>query len=469
MIRSSLSRRITGAVLGITSLMVLLAAIATWLDTRQILLSGIDRELTGMAKHLRQRDREMPPENRPPRLGPPQNNENRRLIQIQDAATGQDLLRLGLKPEDSLFADPPTGDPERPTSLNLASGRWIRVMGLELQRPPPFITTGKSDQPVRVRLGFDLSSVHTELRRSAGVLLVVWLLASLFAWIAVRIVLASILRPIRALEDAIGQLGPSDLDARVPDAAGPEELRRIVVRLNDLMDRLAQAFRREQATIANIAHELRTPVTVLRTTLEFRQLAGPAPEEAAVLATCLETVHWMQTQVANLLLLARLEAGKEPLETDLTDVALLLQDALQPWLAKAKGRHQIWQLAIPESLEVQTADGHLLQILNNLLGNAVLHSPTGSTIDVALTTDGDGLRLVVANPCPDLVDPQQLGQAFYRGDHARQASDHNGLGLALCGRLARLLGGTLTLGVADGVFTARLSVPGHPGTAPVPA
>ena len=461
--RSSLARRITGAVLGITSLMVILAAVAIWLDTRQVLLSGIDRELVNSVKHLRQRDREMPPENRPPRLGPPQNNESRRLIQILDGATGQELMRApGLKPGDTLFADPASQDLEQPTSLHLASGRWVRVVGLDLQRPPPFITTAKPEQPVQVRLALDLTSVHAELRRSAGVLLVVWLLASLLAWVAVRSVLASILRPILALEDAIGNLGPGDLDARVPDAAGPEELQRIVVRLNALMDRLAQAFRREQATIANIAHELRTPVTVLRTTLEFRQLASPAPEEAAVLATCLETVHRMQTQVANLLLLARLEAGKEPLETDLTDVALLLQDALEPWRDKATGRKLHWRCDLPDSLELRTADGHLLQIFDNLLGNAVLHSPPDSTIEVTLTAEDAGMHLRVTNPCAGPVDPQQLGQAFYRGDHARQASDHNGLGLALCGRLARLLGGSLTLGVKADVFSVVVVIPERP-------
>jgi signal transduction histidine kinase len=224
-----------------------------------------------------------------------------------------------------------------------------------------------------------------------------------------------------------------------------------VVRINSLLDRLHEAFKREQTTIANIAHELRTPVTVLRTAIEFRQLAASDPAECKVLADCFRTVQRMQGVVSSLLLLAQLEAGKIALVRESIDVRELVDEGLANWHDRAAARGQHFKADLATTALLDTAPEHLQRVIDNLLGNAVAHAPEGAIIAVSLTAN----QFTVANPCGAGIDITQLGQIFYRADGARSVGDHVGLGLALCRRLLQLLGGRLELSTHEEQFIAR--------------
>ncbi len=97
---------------------------------------------------------------------------------------------------------------------------------------------------------------------------------------------------------------------------------------------------------------------------------------------------------------------------------------------------------------------HVDVVLDNLLGNAVAHGEQGD-----LTVSIDGSVVTVTNPSHTTVDPARLGTAFYRADEARSDGAHCCLGLALCRRIAGLLGAQLDLTAAEGRFTACLSLP----------
>lgn len=468
---TSLSRRVSVAVVGITSGVVLVASAVLWLATQSVLLNGTDRELMRRAERLKGIESLATPEgwkrSPPPPLPEQRERERRRggdwrgIVQVFATADGKELHRSSSLPAeiDLVASDQRDQIHPGPWSRTLADGSHMRLFAARMARAektPEGAPPGPLLPGVTVFFAHDLQQTDEELQRMAVVLAVLWAAATVLAFAAAWLLRPTILRPTRQLAEAIATLGPDDLAARVPAAAAPAEMQAVVQRLNGLLDRLEQAFRREQATIANIAHELRTPVATLRTALEFRLLAATAETDRTGITELLTTVERMQTQVTNLLLLARLEAGKEPLPRSEVDLGDLAGEAVERWESRSNGRTLACSVA--GDAPVLTSPDHLGLVLDNLIGNAIAHGSDGAIEIAVRLVDGQAI-LTVANPFTGALDAAQLGQAYYRGDSARRADDHSGLGLALCQRLCRLLGATFTLTAEGGRFTAMVALP----------
>ncbi len=510
----SLNRRVIFAVVGVTSLVVMIAALGIWLATRSLLMREIDRELTSRVERLKRYDW----------LGSPDfwnsnNNstdarrrferiitssgDGRLFIQVIHASDDHELFRSatlspGLDlaplstqphPRDILvhhyLAD---GSAVRFIAFHMAhnparndSSNWRREGGPRPEGPSTNDKTSRGPPPpprqavviaapeknsavmpdsnvagVMIFVGLGLEQVDGELSRMASVLGALWAAATLLALASILLLRPAVLRPINELAAAIARLGPDDLAVRVPTALAPHEMRVVADCLNRLLDRLEQAFMREQATIANIAHELRTPVAELRTALEFRRLAANAAEHPE-LDGLLGTVTRMQNQVTNLLLLARLESGKESLQRSDADLGDLAAEAIERWEERA---HAIGLRITAEpfvAAPMITSPDHLGLVLDNLIGNAVAHGSNGD-VRVSVSAETTQVRITITNPFSGKIDPQLLGQAYYRGDQARHEGDHSGLGLALCQRLCRLLGTQLELDSNAGLFRASVVI-----------
>lgn len=451
----SLRRRLTAAIVGITAGVVLVAAAGLWLATRAILQNELDRQLTSRIERVRRIDPARPPmwwrrgEGRPGESRPAEPRERegepQRFLRVVDAE-GRETARSPGLPEGTDFT---ATVHDRPYDVVLGDGRHVRAMAVRIERD------GASGV---AWLAVDREPLDQELARMAGVLSALWLAATVLAWIAAMACRSAVLRPLAGLGAAIDGIGPDDLSARVPATAGPREMHGIVARVNGLLDRLERAFASEQATIANLAHELRTPVAALRTAIEFRQLAASDPAEVRTLASCHRTIERMQAVVGDLLLLARLEAGRETLARESVDAVAVVRETLDGWRERALARGQELTLAAPATLPLATSPGHLRLAVGNLVGNAVAHGSEGATVAVALAVEDGRLVLRLANPFSGALDPAALGAGFYRGDAAR-SGQHAGLGLALATRLARLLGGDLSVAATDGRFTATLRLP----------
>lgn len=467
---TSLSSRLTIAVVGITAAVVLISGVAMWLSLRAKLIGDVDRELAGRAERMRRFDAFAVSQGWHPRP-PPQEGEggrrdrgeSRRLMQVF-APDGRELGRsAALDADDSLL---PVGMalPGEGGRLfaRLADGSRARVLAVELHMPPMGIGF-TADQPppehVVALIATHFAEIDAELTRMGLTLGAVWLVATALAFGAAMALRRAVLRPLARLDCQLKRLRPDDLAARLPESAGPAEVRTLVLRLNTLLGGLEEAFKREQATIANIAHELRTPVAGLRTEIEFRLLASTDAGELSTLRALLATVGRMQAMVGNILMLARIEAGRERLNSETIDVVPLLEAAVERWEPRAMARGLELVVTVPETLPVVSSAVHLDLLFDNLLGNAVAHGQAGPAITVALT---QAAELDISNACAPGIDAERLGTAFYRADGARSDGSHCGLGLALCRRIADLLGAELRLSVAAGVFTAGLRMVAPP-------
>jgi len=317
--------------------------------------------------------------------------------------------------------------------------------------------------PVTLVLAWDASPTQAALASLRAVLLVVGLLAmggsSGLLWLVIR----RSLSPVKQIAERIGRLDERSLADRVVLGAAPSELRPLVDRLNDLLRRLDAAFERERGFSADAAHELRTPLAGLRTTLE---VAASRPREPAeyreMIGDCRAIVTRMQGMVENLLTLARLESGQvetSPEEVVVEDVARAEWRSLER-RARQRRLGVRWESGTRRCVLTDRSLASL--IVRNLLDNAVTHAREAGTLEVEVRDDRSGVRFRVANPGGP-VSPEQADmvfERFWRGDAARSGSGHSGLGLSLTKRAAELLGAPIHVSTAeDGRFEVVVTFP----------
>ncbi|WP_069173982.1 sensor histidine kinase [Streptomyces griseus] len=255
----------------------------------------------------------------------------------------------------------------------------------------------------------------------------------------------------------------------LPDTDPRTEVGQVGAALNHMLGHVENALTSRQASeerlrhfAADASHELRTPVANIRGHAELAlRRHGPVP---AAVRHALERIDGesrrMTRLVDDLLLLARLDAGR-PLEHEPVDLTLLILNATDD--ARAAGPRHHWLLDLPREPVTVTGDAHRLQqAVGNLLANARTHTPPGTDVTVALTTDRTGVTVEVSDNGPGIPEeilPEVFGR-FVRADHARsRATGSTGLGLAIVHAVVTAHGGTATVTSSPGRTAFRLTLP----------
>jgi signal transduction histidine kinase len=351
-----------------------------------------------------------------------------------------------------------------PTSIRLPDGREGRQVTIQFApRPDPDDpSVVPNGQQLTLAYAQDVVDIDASLARLRSVLLLAVIAVTAIVLAILTAVVSFGLRPVRALAKEISAIDPRKL-VPLDRSPTPSELVPVRARLDELVQRLATAFARERAMTAELAHELRTPVTGLKVTLELALSREREPEAyRTALRECLAICDQTQRTVEALLVLSRLDAGLvEPARTPISLTELVTQ-TLPPFVRRAAQRG----VTIDEQLAPCTlrSDPDLMQIvLNNLLDNAVRYVDEDGTIRVEL--DDHGALRVSNSGCT--LGPSEARQAtsrFWRGDTARTGA-HAGLGLSLANETVALLGGTLELTAErGGRFTATVMLAGDPVT-----
>jgi two-component system sensor histidine kinase QseC len=246
----------------------------------------------------------------------------------------------------------------------------------------------------------------------------------------------------------------------------PGELAPIVHRLNALLARLEAAFAREKAFTADVAHELRTPLAGLRTTMEVSLAkTRDAADHRRALAESLTIAEQMQQMIENLLELARAEAGQLHVAQDDVDLVPLLRDRFTPFDQRAQQRRLRVQWSLPPSCHARADRTKIALVLSNIFDNATTHADAPGEVRIELKSENGAARLRVSNPASRLSpgDAEHVFQRYWRGDAARSTIDHqhhHGLGLPLCKQLVHLMGGDIEVGIAEeGEFEVSVTLP----------
>ncbi|MFJ7266186.1 sensor histidine kinase [Streptomyces sp. NPDC099050] len=253
--------------------------------------------------------------------------------------------------------------------------------------------------------------------------------AALLAWW----VTGHALRPVTAIRTGLAAVTGSELDRRVPDPGGADEIAQLARTVNDTLDRLERSDARQRQFTADASHELRNPLAAVRSRLE---VALRDPDRESVAAALADTER-LQGIAADLLLLARLDGGPAP-RTEPVDLALLAAEAA------ARRPEPRVPLRLDARAPVPAAGdpARLERALANLVDNALRHARTGVVVR-ASTADGWAL-LEVTDDGPGIpeADRDRVFERFVRLDADRgRASGGTGLGLAIAREIARAHGG----------------------------
>jgi signal transduction histidine kinase len=268
-----------------------------------------------------------------------------------------------------------------------------------------------------------------------------WQIAAVLAALFVLdlIVVRAALEPIqRASHDAQG-IDTARLDARISERGLPSEIRPLVAAINKALDRLERGFRLQRNFTADVAHELRTPLAIMR--LRIGTLADAQAAEA--LRGDLEV---MTRAVDQLLSLAELEAAPaDEAAADLGGVAEQVVRHLAP--AAIARRRELALSATPGPQMVKAPSGAVFLALRNLVENALHHTPEGSVVEVRVKPGG-AVHVLDAGPGVPEADRELIFERFWRRD--RQGGGGVGLGLAIVARIAASYGGGVGVDEAPG-------------------
>lgn len=266
-------------------------------------------------------------------------------------------------------------------------------------------------------------------------------------------------RPFRELNRMARRLRDGDLSARAPES-GPTETRTLARTLNNAAETIDTLVRSQRAFIADASHQLRTPLTALRLSLDniADGVTDPLAREDLDLATA-EVVR-MNRLVSGLLTLARAEAAVgTPERIRVPDV---VDGRFEVWRAVAAERGVILRAEQPDgALEVLASPGNLEQVLDNVLSNALEVSPADGTVTVRISKAGEQVMIDVSDEGPGLpaADQNRAFDRFWRGTGATGPSG-TGLGLAIVKQLITDDSGTVSLvDTIDGGLCVRIGLP----------
>ena len=270
---------------------------------------------------------------------------------------------------------------------------------------------------------------------------------------------------LRAIDGMVGQarlIGEANLHERLPHPGTDDEIGRLADTLNAMLDRLEATFAAQRRFSADASHELRSPLSRLRTEIDVT-LRRPrtAPDYVATLRSCMDEVRRLTSLVEDLLMLARLDAGAEITLAEPVALMALAQDALSRLrpAASARGIGIVLVATLPPDTLVARAPASLA--LDNLLDNALKFSPPGARVTVTLAPAGDDVTMSVQDGGPGIA-PADLPHVFeriYRGADARAYTAGVGLGLALSRAVVQAYGGAIDAANAPqggALFTVRL-------------
>jgi two-component system sensor histidine kinase BaeS len=275
-------------------------------------------------------------------------------------------------------------------------------------------------------------------------------LAAVLALLAAVLVSRRITRPVLRLIDSARAMGRGDRQARVGDVPGaPAELQELAAAFDQMAGTITAAERLHRDLVADVAHELRTPVAVLQANTEalLDGLVAHTPEQTASLH---EEVVRLGRMVEDLQQLAAAEAAALQLSLqpcDLTGIAAAAAEEFQASFASA-GVGFSRQLKPAPVLGDQ---GRLHQVIVNLLSNALKFTPSGGQVRMTLSTSSDKARLEVADTGPGISAQEQphVFSRLWRGAHAAQTAG-SGIGLAIAAELAQAHQGTIELASEPG-------------------
>lgn len=359
-----------------------------------------------------------------------------------------------LTSSQNLAGRPPISQ-HQPTSPGTVRSTWdIGLLGDQQRQQVVQVTTETGSGLITVYAGTSLRDADaaddtTSAALLVGVPLLLVTVAVVTWWVTGRA-----LRPVEAIRAEVAEISDRDLHRRVPVPQTHDEIARLAATMNATLDRLESSGLRQRQFIADASHELRSPITVLRTQLEVALAVRDPAAWPELISGALEDTDRLQQLAVDLLLLARIDAA-EPLPDQPLNLTELVREAVD----KRHGDRVPVSAELAPDVQVTGSGLWLTRVVTNLLDNAQRFADHSIAVRLTVLAQ-DGAELAVLEVTDDgpgipPTDRERIFERFTRLDDAR-SRDHGGagLGLAIARDLAAHHYGTLT--AEDAARGARL-------------
>jgi signal transduction histidine kinase len=347
-----------------------------------------------------------------------------------------------------------------PSPIFQIVGKWAVVgVGINLNADSP----GK---PIAVVLLAQPSSPLTSEIRTIWTILIAVGVAGLMAAALIAVWLARwASKPLAGLDTVARRLADGDLSVRAKPDYGPPEVRRLARTFNTMAGRLENLVHGSRAVLADVSHQLRTPLAALRLRLDFlaAEAAETDPDMAAELNGAQDELTRLSRLVDGLLAVARAE-NVQP-QPKVIDVAEVAEERVAAWLPVAEDRGIFLAATYDAPVRGWLGEGHLEQVLDNLIDNALDALSAGDRIELSASSTESGVRVTVRDDGPGMT-PEMRERAFLR--FTSNSPGGTGIGLAIVQRLVTANGGTAQLlDSPGGGLTVLLDFPSAGGDAEV--
>jgi heavy metal sensor kinase len=342
-------------------------------------------------------------------------------------------------------------------TITSPDGSWLRVRSERVRR---------DDGEYLVIVGDPMASYLAARRRLLAALFTLGPLAAVIAFAGSYWLSRRALAPVDRLTQTALSITASGLHQRVPQPEADDEIGRLARAFNTMIERLEQAFAEVRRFTADAAHELRTPLAVLRTGAEVALRSHPSADRyRQVLNDQLDEIGRLSRLTDQLLFLCRDDAGLNDEVKEDVRVDTLLEELCETMQLSAEAKGITLACLELTPAVVSAPSDRLRRLLLNLLDNALRHTPPGGRIGLRTSADDRIVRIeiedtgcgIAAEHLPRVFD------RFYRGDASRdRATGGSGLGLSICRSIVESLGGVILLQSEVGAgTTAIVELPGE--------
>jgi two-component system OmpR family sensor kinase/two-component system sensor histidine kinase BaeS len=274
--------------------------------------------------------------------------------------------------------------------------------------------------------------------------MVIWPVAGLAVAFVVIVGLVAGMRrfafPLGDIVEAANRVAEGDYSARVTQQGAPS-LRMVGSAFNSMASRLEMQAKQRRDLMADIAHELRTPLSVIQGRLEGL-LDGVYPRDDQTIGQVIDETRLLARLVEDLRTLSNAESGTLHLQKEPTDLAVLIQDVVGALSVEARDRRVAVGLDAPADLPLVVVDQlRIREVVTNLISNALNHTPAGGTISVSAAVVNNRISVAVTDTGPGIA-PEELPKIFDRFYKGRSSSG-SGLGLTIARNLVAAHGGTI--------------------------
>jgi two-component system heavy metal sensor histidine kinase CusS len=275
-------------------------------------------------------------------------------------------------------------------------------------------------------------------------------------------------RDHRTIAEVARRVAAGDLAARIDLQHGDREIVQLARDIDAMIERLGLLLGLQQRFVANAAHELRSPLTAVRTSAEVALGRDRSPQEyRELLGELVEQAEGLGALINRLLVLAEGDAGQLRGGGEVVPLARLAERAAEMFRGVAEHRGVTLRTAVAAPAPVLGEAAHLRQVVNNLIDNALKFTPAGGSVGVEVTAEGGAAVLRVSDTGPGIppADLRLVFDRFVGGDRSRRRghpAGGTGLGLSICRAVVHGYRGTITLDSAPGrtVATVRLPLAG---------